>query len=430
MEQRENPGFRNKDRYEKALEFIAAADSLPHEKFCRLAVRNSDALIEMLQGSRESLEFLASRQTDAKTIAVRIKEILHKLHFNPQDDYYLALLLPAGADQSEISRRWKELMLIYHPDKQPDHAILSPEYAAECSGRLNYIYNVLKDHLKKFSYDQHLVNPEGNGHERPSEFSNSGSSLLRNARKYSFALLFFFLLSAIIAWAVVYSGKNDIAHNPSQKTETPAQTDAKVQKPAAVAHNEIPVNPQQLQKTKAHPPAKHKAGRNHRRPAVRQAIAAAHHFASVKKQLVSKHKPANTAVKKSMQAAKPSDDAALADEVSDFIERLIQAYEDGDLNAYLSFYSTSATEDDGRTYGDLREFYGNLFDKGRYSYSITNMVIREENGTVMVTGNFVTKKLPEAARNPECKGTISLALTRECGELKILRAEKVLNGPS
>jgi len=45
-------------------------------------------------------------------------------------------------------------MRLYHPDRNHGGIVLPADYAAESTKRLNEIYNVLKDHRRKFKYDQ------------------------------------------------------------------------------------------------------------------------------------------------------------------------------------------------------------------------------------------------------------------------------------
>jgi len=52
-----------------------------------------------LKGSPEVLQFFSNKQIDYRSIAANIRDILHSLHFNRDDDFYLSLLLPSDADE-------------------------------------------------------------------------------------------------------------------------------------------------------------------------------------------------------------------------------------------------------------------------------------------------------------------------------------------
>ena len=85
----------------------------------------------------------------------------------------VALLLPHTASDQEIHRRWKDLMLIYHPDKKA----FPVEYATACTMRLNEAYAVLKDPARRSAYDRDLIKPavlqSGSGVIRPVHISRA-----------------------------------------------------------------------------------------------------------------------------------------------------------------------------------------------------------------------------------------------------------------
>jgi len=115
-------------------------------------------------------------------------------------------------------------------------------------------------------------------------------------------------------------------------------------------------------------------------------------------------------------------DILLAEEVNGFVSRLTQAYEAGDIDAYLSCYSLTATEN-GMEYARIGTFYNTLFEEGRFRYSIGNMSIREESDEIKVNGVFAAGGLTEDNAGI-LRGTIAMTLMRIDGELKMINASK------
>jgi YaiO family outer membrane protein len=106
-------------------------------------------------------------------------------------------------------------------------------------------------------------------------------------------------------------------------------------------------------------------------------------------------------------------DARLAEETYGFIARLTHAYEQGDIDTYISFYSKSATEN-GMTYDRIEEHYSSLFKKGPSSYSISNMTIREDSEGIKLTGTLTVSGSASIHTS-----VISMTLMREDGRLKV-----------
>ncbi|KXS43297.1 MAG: chaperone protein DnaJ [Methanolobus sp. T82-4] len=78
-------------------------------------------------------------------------------------DYYKTLGVSSDASAAEIKRRYRELMVKYHPDR--NHSL----GAEEMSKRINEAYSVLSDPLKRAQYDRRSsepwwYTPQGNTH--------------------------------------------------------------------------------------------------------------------------------------------------------------------------------------------------------------------------------------------------------------------------
>ena len=74
------------------------------------------------------------------------------MHFNPEGNHYITLGIPQNLSQEELGRRWKKLMLLYHPDRQRGNE----EWVTERAKKVNEAYATLKDESKRAEYDRRL----------------------------------------------------------------------------------------------------------------------------------------------------------------------------------------------------------------------------------------------------------------------------------
>jgi len=396
--------------FSKALDFIDQAAHLSYDKLCRRAVNNSEALIEILQGTEESVKFLASRQIDREVVAGRVKNILQRLHFNPADDYYLALLLPRDADVSLIHRRWKALMMVYHPDRHSESTASTAQYTAGCAKRLNEVFNVLKDPKKKFPYDQRLDHPSKADLERPSFSTKLGKTAFRGMILGNyFAVVFLLLLTATAITAGLYflttGPKVTSAPGDSHSVDKgrSGDTNAAGSVTGPVAYTNLPMNER---------PERSSPSRTDNQHAKKSAA-----LATVKK-------TGND------RESGRADRVLLAEEVYALINRLTQAYEKGDLAAYLSCYSQSAVEEDGLRYDAIKTYYRNLFASGGHHLSIGNMIIREGRERIIVRGAFNEEGTAKSAEPRASTGSVEMTLEREDGKLKIKYFRRIVRAPA
>src|SRR4030042_778225 len=143
--------------YNGALEFIGEVRAgISWERFCTYTIYYSEALVDMLKDTEGVREFLSSKEIDKKYVSENIKEIFYRLHFNRDNNRYLTLALPHNATQKLIHKRWKDLMLIYHPDRNRE----SGKYMAECAKKINEAYSSLKEHAKRTGYERSIEGPD------------------------------------------------------------------------------------------------------------------------------------------------------------------------------------------------------------------------------------------------------------------------------
>jgi tetratricopeptide (TPR) repeat protein len=136
-------------------------------------------------------------------------------------------------------------------------------------------------------------------------------------------------------------------------------------------------------------------------------------------------------VRKSAEPLAPATDrtafmvqvAALDSEVNAFIDQYTQAYELGDIDQFMSFYSKSAIENNSLRYDEIRNGYQKNFRVSRYAYSLRDPLIEENDGNVILTGAYFIKRIQGGPLDIIAQGHIRWTLTRENGALKILRAD-------
>ena len=385
--------------FSKALDFIDKADHLSYGKVCRHAVNNSEALIEILQQTGESVKFLASRQIDREVVAGRVKSILQRLHFNPADDYYLALLLPRDADVSMIHQRWKVLMMVYHPDRHSESAASTEQHIADCARRLNEIFDVLKDPKKKFPYDQRLDHPSKDSLERPSFCTKPGKTAFPEMIRENFfagALLFLLTTTALIAGLYFMTTVPKLTAAPgdshSDSKGQTGRTNGAESMAGPVAYAPLAINELPKQSSSA--------------------------------KIDNRQAKKGTGLAPIKRTGSDSESGRmnsvfLAEEVYTLINRLTQAYEKGDLAAYLSCYSQAAVEGDGLRYNEIKNYYRNLFASSGHYLSIRNMIIRGGRESTTVKGSFNEDSLAKNAEPRASTGSVEMILEREEGKLKI-----------
>ena len=68
------------------------------------------------------------------------------------DNHYEKMGLPSNATQREITKKYRRLMLRFHPDKYKN-----TKEGEALSKKLGNIYDTLKDSSKRAEYDQNIV---------------------------------------------------------------------------------------------------------------------------------------------------------------------------------------------------------------------------------------------------------------------------------
>ncbi len=437
-----------------------------------------DALIDISQGGDSARDFAHSSQTDLKYLVDGANFVISKMHFNPENNHYVTLGMHRSASPEQVRERWKKLMLLYHPDRQTKEA--GEEWVTERAKTVNEAYSVLKDAAKRSAYDRRLLDAMASvpfsvndalAKGRPVSLS-TGTSERHSAgnarfRKYLPLTLVAFCVAAVAIYIGVGDFRGDSSYLESElqpdkksdggQTASPSPSLPKERKKTAedqaplLSHmQEAPGKNAVKRKTTPEnnenavpPPSREKAGPKRHA----QDLASA---AKIEKKVDTLPESApptllpdrnpHTAARQ-VTAAKPEEirkvaqDAGGADpqarrpkiekaEVEDFIRRYSQAYQRGDLDNFMKFFSRSAIENGVMNYEMIRNSYRKTFAEKISAYRLHDVAIRINGQGAFVSGKYrITRKVPGNDRWKDYGGEISWQLVREDDTLKIKGAD-------
>ncbi len=473
--------------YQAALEFMGEArGGMSWERFSMQAVRYSGAFIDMLNATEEARQFLSLKGLSMEYVHKHIRDILARLHFNRENDHYLALCLPRSASEAQINRRWKDLMLIYHPDRSKD------EEAAGYAKRINEAYNVLKHPDKRREYDMRMTTTAVAhfGHHRKKDLRP------KVAKRYPFIspemrrllprliIPCSIVISSIIL-LIIFLNNRPISSLPQSSTSgktgnlgrekayvTPITKESKQdvgeQETAPSAefqrfYREIPAaqaDPEHtnliMKKNKVgnidvravqtSAVSELHEGNNKRRPAisslheseitqaVHAAPAEAHATSRISEEEAPRRQPLeipSPVQENSKPGGEPNvNDTTLNERYGDmetevflFLVRYIQAYEEGNISKFMDFFSHSAVENGYTPYEGIRQSYKKTFENNRYSYTLKNVSIKTEGNAVVAKADYSIKRIAGENKGRALNGKMRWTLGRENGSLKIVRMD-------
>jgi hypothetical protein len=108
-----------------------------------------ETLLDIIGGSRNALEISRLLNIPEARIKSYAGEIVDLLLFNEGNDPYVSLGFPGYGSSADVNRRWKSLILLYHPDKHSNQR----DYA-ERAKKINEVYERIR------SAKEHAAGPE------------------------------------------------------------------------------------------------------------------------------------------------------------------------------------------------------------------------------------------------------------------------------
>ncbi|MBI5181965.1 MAG: DnaJ domain-containing protein [Nitrospirae bacterium] len=442
--------------YNKALEFIGEIrGGISWEKFCASAIQYADAFIDMLNDTKEAVEFLSSKDIEKDYVFKNIRDIFYRLHFNKANNYYLTLAVSRNAAQEEINKRWKELMLIYHPDRNMDNI----KYATDCSKKINEAYSILKDKLKRMEYDRKMLSA-GQYHKA------SGRKSYREVKErdyffsYKIRRLFpklitssYIIISASILLIIYFAnrpldfnGEKPVASNmavisPDNKT-LPMESEKKAEmasEDAKISPPEIPKAPEAKKAKRVNLAKKaeeniitQKDGKFHvdtPAPKAELEIKAKEPIEPVQTTAEPKGDAKPKEILEAKEQPQPLDEVhykiseGLEKAVIKFMSQYIDAYENGNFDVFLSFFSKSATENNKMDYDKIKEAYKRNFTGKQYKYTLKKIQLQAKDDLTIVTGEYNIKKTKGRKKGSPVTGDIIWTLKSEEGNLKIVKID-------
>jgi hypothetical protein len=98
-----------------------------------------------------------------------------------------------------------------------------------------------------------------------------------------------------------------------------------------------------------------------------------------------------------------------------------KAYEEGDIEKFMSLFSKSAIENDRMNYEEIRRAYKKNFESSRYRYILDNVRSVKNGDGAIVAATYVIRKQDENGGGIVKQGDIRWLLVRESGALKIAK---------
>jgi curved DNA-binding protein CbpA len=368
----------------------------------------------MLKGAGGTGEFLSSRDIDRNYVSENVREIFYRLHFNRENDHYLTLALPRSVTQPQIHKRWKDLILLYHPDRNRD----SGAYMGECAKRINEAYSALKDEVRKMNYDTKIARSR-------SIYSKNLAKKLKtvSSRRHLFVsphvkrlmpkliTLLYIVVPFLILLIIFFENKPQkiriFQTTASNETHVSANSgeELKTGKEHSALGDKTSVSlVSQSTTQKPNPRSPEKQGGSRGGEEV-QMLMAADNVSQPPDETRSHGIPKN-----------------VQEEVRLFIVHYILAYEKGDIEGFIKFYSKSAIENNKMDYEEIRKRYKKNFEKGRYKYGLNNAQLQKSGDNIIVTGEYILKNVNKDKAIP-IKGNIRWVLSREDGALKIMKSD-------
>jgi ketosteroid isomerase-like protein len=115
-------------------------------------------------------------------------------------------------------------------------------------------------------------------------------------------------------------------------------------------------------------------------------------------------------------------DVNRSEEVRVFIILYILAYEKGDIDGFMNFYSKAAIENNMMNYEDIRNAYQKNFSRAIYKYGMSNVQLQKTGDDIIVTSQYMVHRINDSKATP-IQGNMRWVLSREDGALKIVKAD-------
>lgn len=148
--------FKNEDR---KLEMLVTAGLIQRcnercsvDEIYKRGMRCYEVLLDVIEKpevTRKVAEFTNKSEETIKSTALKIVNLLL---FNRGNNPFLSLGLPDDAEDSDIKKRWKRLLMLYHPDRA-----FNRKGYEEIAKKINQVYGEVIELKEKSSYKEKTV---------------------------------------------------------------------------------------------------------------------------------------------------------------------------------------------------------------------------------------------------------------------------------
>lgn len=169
-----------------------------------MAIDNYDAILELIENQKSVVKLALMAEIPVSKVRSSAEAILDSLLFNKKNDPCLSLGLRGNEDKSIITKRWRQLITLFHPDKYPGSKIYEVK-----AKRINEAYeeirgsNVKKERFYSESRNTEIfkdINPQSPSfsQNRKRKLSRRKAHLPGYLRYLPFIITFFMVLNSLI----------------------------------------------------------------------------------------------------------------------------------------------------------------------------------------------------------------------------------------
>lgn len=182
---------------------------LPSSHLYEMAPGCYDFLIGTLENPGLARELSAFTNIPADDVQASADAIIHRLLFNSENNPFISLGLEENASAAEAARRWKRLIILYHPDKYPNQT----KYE-EKAKKINQAYAELGRIKEKGVHHEVIRNVR-----RTSPSPNNRALFLKYMRPLPALILAIAVIMAILAvlLLIARSQKRSTFHTPAER---------------------------------------------------------------------------------------------------------------------------------------------------------------------------------------------------------------------
>jgi len=184
----------------KGLIFSAASlikrfnDNPPLYEIYNRATGCYEILLELIERPEVAKDISDLIKEPTKKIRISALKIVNILLFNDKNNPFMSLGLASNATDNEIKKRWKRLLMLYHPDK-----LYNQKRIDEAAKKINSAYEELK-HRKEKNIRSEKVLKNSRVHLPERKYLNARSAGIHNFKYLRYLPVF--ILIAFISFAI------------------------------------------------------------------------------------------------------------------------------------------------------------------------------------------------------------------------------------